>query len=148
MTLDGAVARVAVAAFGTAGECDTADLRSPISRSTTPARRWRARRSRATPSGVGRSVVTAFVGLVAALGGAGNAGAHVGRPVAREATPRSYHLCEITNGQVFSCGPWFQGKAVARHDGAFRSCEITNGQVFSCGSWYQGKAVVLVDSDR
>ena len=55
----------------------------------------------------------------------------------------AYRECQITNGQVFSCSGWFQGKTVAMKDGAYHLCDITNGQVFSCdGSWYQGKAVV------
>ena len=49
------------------------------------------------------------------------------------------------DGQIFSCGSWYQGKAVAFHDGAYRQCDISNGQVFSCGSWHQGKAVVFTD---
>jgi hypothetical protein len=28
-------------------------------------------------------------------------------------------------------------------DGAYRECDVFNGQVTSCGAWYQGKAVVL-----
>ncbi len=65
------------------------------------------------------------------------------RPAAAE--NRSYKLCDIVNGQVFSCGSWYQGKAVVNKDGAFRECDIVNGQVFSCGSWYQGKAAVNKD---
>ena len=65
------------------------------------------------------------------------------RPAA--AGDRSYKLCDIVNGQVFSCGSWYQGKAVVNKDGAFRECDIVNGQVFSCGSWYQGKAVVYTN---
>jgi hypothetical protein len=57
----------------------------------------------------------------------------------------AYRACEISNGQVFTCGAWFQGRAVARHDGALRSCEIANGRIVSCGAWYQGKAVVFAE---
>ena len=46
-----------------------------------------------------------LAGLVAALVSIG-AAAHA---------DHSYHRCEITNGQVFSCdGSWYQGKAVVR----------------------------------
>jgi len=62
-----------------------------------------------------------------------------------EAGSRAYKRCDISNGQVFSCGSWYQGKAVTFHDGAYRQCDISNGQVFSCGSWYQGKAVTFHD---
>jgi len=54
----------------------------------------------------------------------------------------AYRQCDIANGQIFSCGSWHQGPAVAYHDGAYRQCDIANGQIFSCGSWHQGKAVV------
>ena len=56
----------------------------------------------------------------------------------------SFHSCQITNGQVFSCdGAWYQGTTVVLHEGAYHNCQIVNGQVFSCdGAWYQGKATV------
>ena len=61
-----------------------------------------------------------------------------------DADSRSYHQCQLTNGQVFSCdGSWYQGSAVVLRNGAYHKCSITNGQVFSCdGSWFQGRAVV------
>ena len=34
----------------------------------------------------------------------------IARPA--DAGDRSYKLCDIVNGQVFSCGSWYQGKAV------------------------------------
>lgn len=94
---------------------------------------------------MGRLVIAAFPVIIAALGSATHASARAERGPARETGTKTFRMCEITNGQVFSCGPWFQGKAVAHHDGAFRSCDITNGRVFSCGPWFQGKAVVPHD---
>ena len=66
-------------------------------------------------------------------------------PEPATATASSYKLCNISNGQVFSCGSWYQGDAVVLHDGAYKTCQITNGQVFSCGTWHQGTAVVWRD---
>ena len=62
-----------------------------------------------------------------------------------EAGSRAYKRCDISNGQVFSCGSWYQGKAVNLNDRSNPKSDISNGQVFSCGSWYQGKAVVFTD---
>ena len=36
--------------------------------------------------------------------------------------------------------------SAAAASGSYKLCDITNGQIFSCeGSWYQGKAVVFTD---
>ena len=56
----------------------------------------------------------------------------------------SYHMCKISNGQIFTCdGAWYQGQAVVEKDGSYHMCKISNGQIFTCdGAWYQGEAVV------
>jgi hypothetical protein len=60
---------------------------------------------------------------------------------------KSYRVCKISNGQIFSCeGSWFQGETPVLRDGAWHKCKISNGQIFSCdGSWFQGNTVVFTD---
>lgn len=55
----------------------------------------------------------------------------------------TFRQCDIFNGQVKSCGGWFQGEAVIEHDGKLRECKLFNGQVKTCGAPYNGDAVVF-----
>jgi len=66
-------------------------------------------------------------------------------PAALIAGQKAYHVCKISNGQVFSCdGSWFQGETPVERDGSYHMCKISNGQVFSCdGRWFQGETPVL-----
>lgn len=89
-----------------------------------------APRSRLRPSM--EKIGLAVLALAATVGAAGS-------------SEKSYRQCQITNGQVASCGTWYQGSAVTYRDEAYRLCKIFNGQASSCGGWYQGKAVVYRD---
>lgn len=59
---------------------------------------------------------------------------------------RAFRSCDIFNGQVKTCGGWFQGEAVIEHDSKLRECKLFNGQVKTCGAPYNGKAVVFEDN--
>jgi hypothetical protein len=57
----------------------------------------------------------------------------------------TFRQCDIFNGQVKTCGGWFQGETVLEHDGKLRECKVFNGRVKTCGAPHNGKAVVFDD---
>lgn len=57
----------------------------------------------------------------------------------------AFRECDVVNGQVNSCGSWYQGRAVTWSDGAFRECTIVNGQSSGCGPWHQGSVIAHRD---
>ena len=69
---------------------------------------------------------------------------HLNQPPRRRGTLRMQPRFPVAlAGAVLAC--LLSGAVAEAGDRSYKLCDIVNGQVFSCGSWYQGKAVVYTN---